>query len=409
MAVYVFTGKLGGGKTLCSVGRIKEKLQVGCRVATNLDIDLKAMFGRSAKDIDIVRIPDKPKIQHMKQIGVGNTSYDESKNGLLVLDECGTWFNSRNWNDKDRKPVNEWFLHARKLGWDVILIIQDIKLLDSQARDALAEHTVFCKRLDRISIPLIGSLYKLITGYRLGGPRVHVAKAVYGISITDLVADRWVYRGTGLFAAYDTKQLFLEDYPHETHSLLTPWHLIGRYARPRDKDFYMRMTKIYWKRFQGPAALFTGAALGAICGLLLVPTFSHPAQAVEQVVQVVEELESDIQKEFDEVEQTEPPTPINQVFAGFRISSYIQSKDSIHYSISDGINSYTAAQLRAMRYYVQDVSNCEITISRLETPTDRTHIFAPGCIPRPYDHPMYDLDNLPMVQEFAGTAPIRSF
>nr|WP_250114634.1 zonular occludens toxin domain-containing protein [Escherichia coli] len=26
--------------------------------------------------------------------------------------------------DKDRQPVIDWFLHARKLGWDIIFLIQ---------------------------------------------------------------------------------------------------------------------------------------------------------------------------------------------------------------------------------------------------------------------------------------------
>ena len=43
MAVYVVTGKLGNGKTLITVGRIRDALAQGCRVATNLDLDLVAM------------------------------------------------------------------------------------------------------------------------------------------------------------------------------------------------------------------------------------------------------------------------------------------------------------------------------------------------------------------------------
>lgn len=45
----------------------------------------------------MIRLPDKPSLNDLLAIGVGNTSYDESRNGLLVLDECGTWFNSRSW------------------------------------------------------------------------------------------------------------------------------------------------------------------------------------------------------------------------------------------------------------------------------------------------------------------------
>lgn len=264
MAVYVVTGKLGGGKSLISVSKIREKLLQGCPVATNLDLKLHKLLPADHRNARVIRIPDQPSADDLRALGSGNTTYDEEKNGLLVLDECGTWFNARNWNDKARKGVNDWFLHARKLGWDVLLIVQDVEILDSQARRAIAEHTVFCKRLDRLHIPFFGSIYKLLVGEPLRLPRVHIGKVIYGTSETGPMSDRWVYRGSQLFSAYDTKQAFLDDYPHGVHSLLPPWHYYGRYLKPRDWTYIMRMTKIYWKRFKAPFALAAGIAVGAI-------------------------------------------------------------------------------------------------------------------------------------------------
>lgn len=273
MAVYIVTGKLGNGKTLVTVGRIKEALESGARVATNLDLNLKEMFHRNARNIEVVRIPDKPSIDDLNAIGRGYVGpYDESKFGLLVLDECGTWFNSRNWQDKSRKAVNDWFLHARKLRWHVYLIIQDIKLLDSQARDALAEFTVYCRRLDNIRVPLIGGFVKALTGYRLTLPRIHRARVCYVGD--DIIADVWHYRGNDLFSCYKTDQLFLADYPHAPHCLLTPWHTHGRHSVPMNWRNIMRITKIYWRRFKSPVALSTGLLLGAFAGFL---RFATPA------------------------------------------------------------------------------------------------------------------------------------
>lgn len=112
MAVYVVTGKLGAGKTLVAVGKIKDKLNRGCPVATNLDLRLNKLIGEKARNTRVYRIPDKPQLADLEAIGRGNESYDEAKNGLLVLDECGTWFNSRSWADKSRQAVIDWFLHA---------------------------------------------------------------------------------------------------------------------------------------------------------------------------------------------------------------------------------------------------------------------------------------------------------
>lgn len=260
MSVYIVTGKLGNGKTLVTVGRIRDALRAGKRVATNLDINLKEMFSKEAKEIQFLRIPDKPNIQDLESIGQGYFGpYDESKFGLLVLDECGTWFNSRNWQDKTRKAVNDWFLHSRKFRWDVLIIIQDESMLDSQARDAIGEMLVKCRRLDNIRIPVLAPIVKLLTGFNLTFPRVHRAKVTYA---DGLVSDVWVYRGNDLFTCYQTDQMFIQDYPHSTHSILPPWYTHGRYKKPLTWSRFMRMTRIIWKRFASPVALSTGILLG---------------------------------------------------------------------------------------------------------------------------------------------------
>jgi hypothetical protein len=292
MAVYIYTGKLGGGKSLCAVARIREKLLQSLPVATNININLLNMCKVSNRTARIIRVPDKPSIYDLESIGNGNHTYDESLNGLLVLDECGTWFNSRNWQDKSRKPVNDWFLHARKLGWDVILIIQNISILDSQARDAIAEHTAFCSRLDRINIPILGSVFKLFTGKRLPLPRIHTAKIVYGTNPQDLLSDRHTYRGDELFSCYDTKQAFTDNYQHGPYCLLTPWHIRGRYLKPRDWRYFMKATRIYWKRFNRPVIAFFASMITATL------TYSYariePSLSVQDfVVDRVEESESE--------------------------------------------------------------------------------------------------------------------
>lgn len=387
MSVYIFTGKLGGGKTLCAVGRIQEKLNAGCRIATNLDLNLVNLIGRNAKNLDVVRLPDRPKIHDMETIGYGNTTYDESANGLLVLDECGTWFNSRNWNDKDRKPVNDWFLHARKYGWDVILIIQDIKLLDSQARNALAEHTAFCRRLDRVRVPLIGGIYKSLTGCQLTGPRLHVAKVVYGTSVDDLLADRHVYRGTGLYTSYNTKQLFLDAYEHGPYSMLTPWHTHGRYAVKHNREFYMRMTKIYWKRFKGPLAVGAGALAGSAISLFVALTL------IDSTPVIADQVEPEI---IAEVENDEPQTTAAELFQGYRVSAYMQSATRALVTLAGPAGEhYTDGQIRDLGYRANIVSNCKVVIRHQVNYYDSHTILAPACVERPFDKPAYKLSSLP--------------
>lgn len=234
MSIYIVTGKLGNGKTLASVGRITDYLKQGRNIATNLDLYLEHYENPRHKTGKIYRIPDKPTAKDLEAIGRGHDedTYNENKNGLLVLDECGTWFNSRSWNDKERRPVIDWFLHSRKLGWDVILIVQDISILDKQARDTLAEYTVFTRRLDNMNIPLITPLLKLLTGKRITMPRAHIGIVKYGDNATYPTVDRWWYRGSSLFKLYDTRQIFTPD-NDGVYSYLTPWHIKGRYMNNR--------------------------------------------------------------------------------------------------------------------------------------------------------------------------------
>jgi len=203
--IFVFTGKLGGGKTLCTVGRVMEAFLANKPIATNLDLYPDKYFKQ--KKCTWTRLPDFPTAENLHALGRGNDTRDESKNGLLVLDECGALLNSREWQDKDRGDVFKWLVHSRKLGWDVILIVQDLQLLDKQIRMALAEITVICKRLDRIRIPLIGGLLQL-AGAAGRLPRLHIATGRYGTDSHAPITDQWIFRGTPLYHAYDTTQVF---------------------------------------------------------------------------------------------------------------------------------------------------------------------------------------------------------
>jgi len=228
MAVYFVTGKLGSGKSLISVSKIRDYMLDGRRVATNLDLYLDQMF--TFNKTAAVRLPDKPRASDMELLGKGydhenDRHNDESKYGLIVLDECGTWLNSREWNDKGRRDLINWFLHARKNRWDVIFLIQDIESADAQIVRALCEHLVICRRLDRMrfmKFPL---------------PKVHIANVYYGRNKENFV-ERWVYKGTDLYDAYDTLQKFKDGEEffstgavdmRASYSFLPAWYMKGRF------------------------------------------------------------------------------------------------------------------------------------------------------------------------------------
>ena len=252
MAVYAITGKLGSGKGKAGIDQIRRYLRAGKRVATNCDVFLEHLMVDRDRST-VVRVPDKPTSVDLYMIGSGNKfvsfepiinqgkggfeavapspqilhGFDESHNGALVLDECGSWLNTRNFQDKGRAEMLEWAIHARKYGWDIFFIMQNISQVDKQLRDSLLEYVVRLNRLDRMKVPFVSGALKLITAGATEGnlPRMHIGVVRLGSSPDALVADRWVFRGDDLNRAYNTTQVFSDSYPHGVHCLLSAWHL----------------------------------------------------------------------------------------------------------------------------------------------------------------------------------------
>lgn len=261
MAVYAITGKLGSGKGKGAMKILRDYLRAGKRVASNCDVFLEHMMSGQSRAF-VVRVPDKPTASDLYAIGSGNRfvefepnmrttnsgydfippsprllpGFDESHNGALILDECASWLNTRNFQDKGRADLLEWAIHARKYGWDVYFICQNITQIDKQLRDSLFEYVVRMNRLDRMKVPFVSAGLKLVTaGFSDGSlPRLHIGVVRLGCSPDGIVADRWHFRGDDLNSAYNTTQVFSDTYPHAIHSLLSSWHLSTKLGIPKD-------------------------------------------------------------------------------------------------------------------------------------------------------------------------------
>lgn len=239
MPVYLVSGRLGNGKTLAAVGKMKEYAQRGMRIAGNIDIYLEHLSTHKNSKCTYTRVPDRPTAHDLIMLGQGNETYDEENNGLLVLDEIATWLNARSWNAKGRAELIDWFVHARKYGWDIIFLVQFDEMMDTQIREALAEYKVKVIRLDRIKMPFMGFTKHLNPkGKALTMPKIHWATVYY----EGIKADRWIYKAKELYKVYNTKQVITDDWPHATFTQLSQWHLVGRYL-PKP-HFLIRYLKI---------------------------------------------------------------------------------------------------------------------------------------------------------------------
>jgi len=248
MTDFALVGKKGTGKSKNAVRIMRDDyLLHGRTVATNLDVDLLAMFGPLSKKT-VVRVPDKPSAFDLESAGTGNALYDESRNGGLFLDELGTWLNSRSFADKTRAGILDFMAHARKHGWDTFYIMQNVLQIDKQVRESFLEFTTRHTRFDKVRIPIFGGLIGLLFGSRFSYlPRFHTAVTRLGTASTEIKTDSIMFRGDDLHACYDTRQVFREDYPHGTHSLLSPWHLKGRFMSAPVPSWWRRAGAALWR------------------------------------------------------------------------------------------------------------------------------------------------------------------
>ncbi|MEK6214476.1 MAG: hypothetical protein N2B00_10335, partial [Vibrio fluvialis] len=230
-------------------------------------------------------------------------------------------------------------------GWDVIFIVQDISIVDKQARLALAEHTVFCRRLDRMQVPFLSTLVWLLTlgQLRLPMPKLHVGIVKYGDNTNSLTVDKWMLWGTDLYSCYDTKQMFMNNYPHGLYSVLPSWYTHGRYTVTYTPRNLMRITKIYLRKYSRIAMFTMGAVLGAA-----VWHFSAPDPV--QITQI-------------EATPEQPKQNLKQLLDGYRIVSYSALPNSpIQFELSKNGHHLTAYELRSMGFEISSNGRCDIII-----------------------------------------------
>jgi hypothetical protein len=333
MAVYAITGKLGSGKGKGAMKLLRDYLRAGKRVATNCDVFLEHMMPSHSR-LPVIRVPDKPTAADLYAIGSGNRfvdfepivkctatgfeytppsprllpGFDEAHNGALFLDECASWLNTRDFQSGGRKELLEWAIHARKYGWDVYFICQNISQIDKQLRDSLFEYVVRMNRLDRMKIPFVSAGLKVLTaGFSDGSlPRLHIGVVRLGCSPDGIVADRWHFRGDDLNAAYNTTQVFSDSYPHALHSLLPSWHLQARLGIPEGFVGPVRIPQDYTLLTARPlppkpphkhmtkflALVFVlGATLGTAATHFATPVL-FPSKKEQGVVQTIKYSES---------------------------------------------------------------------------------------------------------------------
>ena len=177
MAIYLYSGTPGSGKSLHSAKDIISWFRKGQPVITNFDVDLSPYPKAKHTCVDDDDLTPDYLVEFSRNFFGGRklTKKDEDTI-LLVIDECQLMFNSREYQKKDRKIWIKFFTQHRKLGYRVILIAQMDKMLDKQIRGVI-EYEYIHRKLSNF-----GKAGKIITLF-LGGETFTAVQMWYPLKL----------------------------------------------------------------------------------------------------------------------------------------------------------------------------------------------------------------------------------
>jgi len=347
-------GSLGGGKTLGGARLMRMFLARGRRVATNLDINLLSMTAdKRNQDNDVYRLPDYPESNDFMAIGYGtDTLKDRSTHGLILLDECGIWLNSRNAMDKTvkakRLDIIEMFLTIRHRGWSIAFIVQDFELVDKQIRRTMMQFRIDMKNLQHMPVPLLGLVCRLFFGFVWTMPAGHLGTVRY-IPNKDQLVDWWMFKGTDLYGAYDTEQEYSRDHINGNFQYLTNWYTTGRYLPEplTRKEKFMKIL-IRWNRD------FI-LAIGVLIGM------SVSAATIPKPVQIIVARNDTEQNEPVKKEQVPKETPEMGLDA-YHIDGHFKFGHDPYLVLFNDEKRTTTRRLVKMGFFINIHDECHVTV-----------------------------------------------
>lgn len=166
MAIVLYSGTPGSGKSLHAAKTIIDWFKSGKPVISNFDLDIKKYPKAQHTHVDDDDLTPDYLVKFSREYFAGRklTKKDEDTI-LLVIDECQLMFNSREYQKKDRKIWIKFFSTHRHLGYHVILIAQMDKMLDKQIRGVIEYEYIhrklsnFGKAGKLLSVVLAGELF----------------------------------------------------------------------------------------------------------------------------------------------------------------------------------------------------------------------------------------------------------
>lgn len=159
--IALYSGTPGSGKSLHCAEKIRTHLKFYTDVIGTFHINEKCLYKNSKYNYTYVNI-----YSLTPSFLVAYAKSHKLKKGvegsfLLVIDEAQRLFNSRTWNNKDRNDWITFFAEHRHLGFDIILVSQNDRMLDRQIR-ALIEYEFIHRKITQFGLK--GKILSLFVG-----------------------------------------------------------------------------------------------------------------------------------------------------------------------------------------------------------------------------------------------------
>lgn len=130
--ITLYSGTPGSGKSLYTAYDCIFWLNRGKKVIANFPIK-EDYFKKSVPFTYVPNTALTP--EYLYDFAKNNHVPCKESQTLLIIDECGGIFNARCWDAKNRLEWIDFFSQHRKLGYDVILIAQNDRMIDRQIRN----------------------------------------------------------------------------------------------------------------------------------------------------------------------------------------------------------------------------------------------------------------------------------
>ena len=183
--ITLYSGTPGSGKSYHAARDIIKRYRRGGGLIANFPLNLPKHI--SPKDDFRLSYWDNSDITPQRLAAYALKYHKMGVEGqtLVVLDEAQVIFNCREFNAKDRKDWIKFFTQHRKLGFNILLITQNDRMLDRQIR-ALIENEVKHRKLNNygfggglLQLLTFGSTWFIAIEYWYGGNKLLLSREVF--------------------------------------------------------------------------------------------------------------------------------------------------------------------------------------------------------------------------------------